>query len=105
VKETLFLEAVYSWDEFWQTVQMAWAKFGDPRHLSEDQFMKWANEKIQVPHGGWFAWPMPVAPLAHMSENDINRFYDGQVPRYWAIYDHAHRVIDWLGIRESDSFA
>ena len=105
MKETLFLEALYSWDEFWQTVETAWALFGDPRHFTEAQFTEWANERIQVPHGGWFAWPMPAAPLAHMSENDINRFYDGQVPRYWAIYDHAHRVMDWLGIRESDGFA
>jgi len=40
-----------------------------------------------------------------MSEQDIARLYGGQVPRYWAIYDHSHRVMDWLGLEDSDSFA
>lgn len=105
MRKALFLEALYSWDEFWQTVETAWAKFGDPRHFTEDQFTEWASERIQVPHGGWFAWPMPVAPLAHMKKQDIDRLYGGRVPRYWAIYDHAQRVTGWLGIGEADSFA
>jgi len=105
MKETLFLEALYSWDEFWQTVETAWALFGDPMHFTEAQFAKWANERIQVPHGGWFAWPMPVAPLAHMSEQDIARLHGGRVPRYWVVYDHAQRVTEWLGIGGGDSFA
>lgn len=105
MEETLLLEALYSWGEFWQTVETAWITFGDPRQLAKDQITKWENERIQVPHGGWFAWPMPVAPLAHMSEQDINRVYKGQVMRYWAIYDHAQRVTDWLGIGESNAFA
>jgi hypothetical protein len=105
MRKALFLEALYSWDEFWQTVQMAWAKFGDPRHLSGDQLTKWANERIQVPHGGWLAWPMPVAPWAHMSEQDVARLYGGRVPCYWAVYDHAQRVMGWLGVRDSDGFA
>jgi len=105
MRKTLFLEALYSWDEFWQTIETAWALFGDPRHFTQDQLTKWANERIPAPHGGWFAWPMPVAPLAHMSEQDIARLYGGQVPRYWAIYDHSHRVMDWLGLEDSDSFA
>jgi len=105
MKKTLFLEALYSWDEFWQTIETAWALFGDPRDFTQDQFTKWANERIPAPHGGWFAWPMPVAPLAHMSEQDIARLYGGQMPRYWAIYDHSHRVMGWLGFEDSDSFA
>jgi len=105
MKKTLFLEALYSWDEFWQTIETAWALIGDPRDFTQDQFTKWANERIPAPHGGWFAWPMPVAPLAHMSEQDIARLYGGQMPRYWAIYDHSHRVMGWLGFEDSDSFA
>jgi len=105
MKETLFLEALYSWDEFWQTVETAWAKFGDPRDFTEDQFTEWANERIPVPHGGWFAWPMPVAPLAHMKKQDIDRLHGGRVPQYWVVYDHAQRVTGWLGIGKGDSFA
>jgi len=102
--KTLFLEALYSWDEFWQTIETAWALFGDPRYLSGEQLTEWANKRIQVPHRGWFIWPMPVAPSASMSERDINRHYGGQVPRYWVIYDHAHRVMSWLGIEDGESF-
>jgi len=108
MSETLFPEfpeALYSWDEFWRTVETGWAKFGDPRHSTGDEFKKWANERIQVPHGGWFAWPMPVAPLAHMSERDIDRLHGGEVPRYWVVYDHAHRVMGWLGLGHGDGFA
>jgi hypothetical protein len=105
MRKTLFLEALYSWDEFWQTIETGWALFGDPRHFTQDELTKWANERVPAPHGGWFAWPMPVAPLAHMSEQDIARLYGGQVPRYWAIYDHSHRVMGWLGFEDSDSFA
>ena len=105
MRKTLFLEALYSWDEFWQTVETAWALFGDLRHFTQDQLTKWANERIPTSHGGWFAWPMPVAPLAHMSEQEISRVYQGMVPRYWAIYDHSHRVMGWLGVKDSDSFA
>ena len=104
MRKTLFLEALYSWDEFWQTIETGWALFGDPRHFTQDELTKWANERVPAPHGGWFAWPMPVAPLAHMSEQDIARLYGGQVPRYWAIYDHAHRVTGWLGIDDGEGF-
>ena len=105
MRKTLFLEALYSWDEFWQTVETAWALFGDLRHFTQGQLTKWANERIPTSHGGWFAWPMSVAPLAHMSEQEISRVYQGMVPRYWAIYDHSHRVMGWLGVKDSDSFA
>jgi len=105
MRKALFFQALYSWDEFWQTIEMTWATYGDPRHFTEDRFTKWASERIQVPHGSWFAWPMPVAPLAHMSEQDVNRLYRGQLPRYWVIYDHAYRVMDWLGFKDNASFA
>jgi hypothetical protein len=104
MRETLFLEALYSWDEFWQSIETGWALFGDPRHFKRDELVKWANERVPALHGGSFAQPMPVAGLVHRGEQDIARLYGGQVLRYWAICDHSYRVMDWLGLEDSDSF-
>jgi len=104
MRKTLFLEALYSWDEFWQTIEMGWALFGDPRHFTLDELTKWADERVPVLHGGEFARPLPLAGLVHMSEQDVAHAYGGQVPRYWAVYDHSYRVMNWLGLKDSNSY-
>lgn len=105
MRKVSLLEALYSWDEFWKTIETAWEVWGDPRPFTQDNFIKWLSEKVQKAHGGWFAWPMPLAPLAYMSEKDIDQRYSGQLPRGWGVYDHAHRVMDWLGFAGSEELA
>ena len=78
MKESTLLEALYSWDEFWRTVETGWNTFGDPRPLNQDVFTKWLNEKVQGSHMGWFTWPTPTAPLAYVSEKDVIRLCGGQ---------------------------
>lgn len=105
MRKVSLLEALYSWDEFWKTIEAAWEIWGDPRPFTQDNFIKWLSEKVQKAHGGWFAWPMPLAPLAYMSEKDVDQRYSGQLPRGWVVYDHAHRVMDWLGFAGSEVLA
>lgn len=102
MRKMSLLEALYSWDEFWQTVETAWEAYGDPRSLTEDNFVKWLGEEVPKAHGGYFAWPTPMAPLAYMSETDVDQLYGGQLPRGYVIYDHAHRVMGWLGFASNE---
>ncbi|MFC2004257.1 hypothetical protein ACFLUK_01765 [Chloroflexota bacterium] len=97
MKESKLLEALYSWDELWRTVETGWNTFGDPRHLNQNDFTKWINERTCVTHPGWFTWPTPTAPLAYISEKDVMRLSGGQPPRRHVLFDHAHRVMSWLG--------
>ena len=41
LSERLFLQALFSWDEFWRTVSTAWLIVGDPRPLSVAKLRSW----------------------------------------------------------------
>jgi hypothetical protein len=80
-------------------VEVVWR----PRLLAQDDFVHWHNEEIQVPHGGWFCWPMLMAPLVYKSAKEVRQIHGGQLPRRLVVYDHAHRVMGWLGFDESEA--
>lgn len=95
IKSNLSFPALYSWDEFWETAAAGWAIFGDPRALSDSEWAKWTRETIRPSHRGYFAG-MGRSIFLYPAEALNNR-----IQRGCALYDHAYRVMDWLGFVES----
>jgi|GEM_PF-6892373 len=95
ISSNLFFRALYSWEEFWDTVAAGWAVFGDPRLLSRAQWAKWMSNEVCPSHDGYFAgrgksiflWPTEAL--------------GDRIEQATALYDHGYRVMDWLGFNES----
>lgn len=79
----------------WDTVAAGWTIFGDPRSLSEDQWNEWLGEKIPLLHGGYLAGRGRSIFLWRAED------LGDRIERWVALYDHAYRVMDWLGFVES----